>query len=97
MATQEITQELVTKINTLLDSGLCFGVGEPKPGKMCVEAAICYALDLPHGDDPGCVSAPLRRLKIRLNDSRWSSDMARAAGLRRLAIAPILRAFRASI
>ena len=83
----QITQELVTKINTLLDSGLCFGVGKPKPGKMCVEAAICYALDLPHGDDPGCVMPSLRRLKIRLNDSRWSTNKARAEGLRRLAIA----------
>jgi hypothetical protein len=56
---------------------------------MCVEAAVCFALGLPHGDDPGCVSAPLRRLKIRLNDSRWSSDRARAAGLRRLAVAQL--------
>ena len=57
---------------------------------MCVEAAVCYALGLPHGDDPGCVSPALRRLKIRLNDAaRWSSPMARAAGLRRLAIAQL--------
>ena len=60
-----------------------------EPGKMCVEAAVCYALGLSHGDDPGCVSAPLRRLKIKLNDSAWSSDTARANGLRRLALAQL--------
>ena len=47
------------------------------------------ALDLPHGDDPQCVSEPLRRLKIRLNDSSWSSNQARARGLRRLGVAQI--------
>ena len=85
----QITREIATKVRDLVDMGLVHGQGEPIPGKMCVEAAVCFALGLPHGDDPGCVSAPLRRLKIRLNDSRWSSDMARAAGLRRLAIAQL--------
>ena len=79
----EITQELVTKIHTLLDAGLVQGLGEPQPGKMCVEAAIAYSLGLNHGDDPGCVLEPLRRLKIRLNDSiHWTSNKARAEGLR---------------
>ena len=77
------------KMMELLDHGLVSGVGEPIPGRMCVEAAICFALGLPHGDDPGCVSAPLRRLKIRLNDSSWSSNAARAEGLRRLAVAQL--------
>lgn len=53
---------------------------------MCVEAAVCYALGLPHGDEPGCVSPVIRALKIRLNDSKWSSNSARARGLRKLAV-----------
>ena len=83
----EITHTQIAKIHALLDKGLVKGLGSPEPGKMCVEAAINYALGRPHGDDPGCVIEPLRRLKIRLNDSRyWTSNKARAEGLRRLAI-----------
>ncbi|HUD12007.1 MAG TPA: hypothetical protein VMS08_06355, partial [Candidatus Saccharimonadia bacterium] len=86
---QEINEGHAKKILDLLSHGLVSGLGIPKPGEMCVEAAICFALDLPHGDDPKCVSAPLRRLKIRLNDSNWSSDAARAKGLERLALAQL--------
>ena len=86
----EITQKHVDKLNKLLDEGLCRLVGKPVPGGMCVEAAVCYALDLPHGDDPGCVLQSVRRLKIVLNDSHiWKSNKARAEGLRRLAIAQL--------
>ena len=87
--TPTITREVATKVRDLVDQGLVSGIGNPKPGQMCVEAAVCFALGLPHGDDPGCVAGPLRRLKIRLNDSAWSSDQARAAGLRRLALAQL--------
>jgi len=85
----EINRALVEKILETVDAGLVAGVGDPEPGKMCVEAAVCYSLGLPHGDDPGCVAQSVRKLKIRLNDSRWSSPAARAAGLRRLAIAQL--------
>src|SRR5262249_36589829 len=74
---------------TVVDAGLVSGVGQPIPGKMCVEAAVCFALGLPHGDEPACVSSALRALKIRLNDSGWSSPQARAKGLRRLAVAQL--------
>ena len=82
----QITKELVDKINKLLDEGLVCGLGKPIPGQMCVEALICYALDLPHGDEPNCVSPAIRSLKIRLNDSNWSSNKARAEGMRNLAV-----------
>jgi hypothetical protein len=86
----EITRAHIEKIHSLLDQGLVNGLGQPEPGKMCVEAAINYALGLGHGDDPGCVMESLRQLKIRLNDSgRWTSNKARAEGLRRLAIAQL--------
>ena len=81
-----INLEVARKLLSVVDAGLVHGMGKPEPGKMCVEAAVCFALGLPHGDDPKCVAPSLRRLKIRLNDSRWSSDQARAKGLRRLAL-----------
>ena len=88
----EITKDVVIRLLGVVDAGLINGVGPPDehgngvPGAMCVEAAVCYALGLPHGDDPRCVAPSLRSLKIPLNDSRWSSDKARAKGLRRLAV-----------
>jgi hypothetical protein len=85
----EITRETAIKVRDIVDAGLVRGAGVPEPGKMCVEAAVCYALGLPHGDDPGCVSAAVRSLKITLNDCSWSSTQARAKGLRRLAVAQL--------
>ena len=82
----KITKKLVQKVIETVDAGLCSGVGYPEPGHMCVEAAVCYALGLPHGDEPICVSPAIRALKIRLNDSAWSSNMARASGMRKLAV-----------
>jgi hypothetical protein len=80
---------IATKVLELVDYGLVSGLGKPEPGSMCVEAAVCYALGLPHGDDPQCVSPALRSLKIALNDSSWSSKYTRAAGMRRLAVAQL--------
>src|SRR6185503_4958835 len=57
--------------------------------KMCAEAAVCFALGLPHGDEPPCVGRAVRAFKIRLNDCAWSSNQARAKGLRRIAIAQL--------
>lgn len=68
----EITRDIALQVRDCVDAGLVKGMGEPTPGFMCVEAAVNYVLGRPHGDDPGCVSQPLRRLKIRLNDARWS-------------------------
>ena len=82
----EITETVARKVLDTVDAGLVNGLGSPKPGSMCVEAAVCYALGLPHSDDPQCVSRALRTLKIRLNDSNWSGPKARANGLRRLAL-----------
>lgn len=84
-----ITRDMAIKVRDVVDAGLVSGVGVAIPGQMCVEAAVCFALGLPHGDDPGCVAPALRRLKIRLNDSSWSSPAARAKGLRRLALAQL--------
>lgn len=79
---------VITKFDTILQRGLCSGLGKPD-GQMCIEAAICAALDLPHGDNPSCVEPAVRSFKIALNDSLWSSPQARAKGLRDLGIAQI--------
>jgi hypothetical protein len=83
------TRDHAIKIIDLLKHGLTHGKGDPEPGAMCVEAAVCYAMGLPHGDEPPCVAPDVRSFKIALNDSVWSSNMARANGLRRLAIAQL--------
>ena len=85
----EMTREIAAKVVEVVDAGLVNGVGKPIPGQMCVEAAVCFAMGLPHGDTPSCVSPALRRLKIGLNDRNWSSNQARSKGLRRLAVAQL--------
>ena len=78
----------VRKFDNILKRGLCTGVGD-RAGQMCIEAVICTVLDLPHGDDPMCVSPSVRRFKIALNDKKWTSPEARAVGLRDLGLAQL--------
>ncbi len=85
----KITKELAEKVLETVDAGLCSGLGNPIPGQMCVEAAVCYAMGMEHSDEPICVAESVRSLKIKINDSCWSSNDARAKGLRRLAIAQL--------
>jgi len=87
--TIEINEAVARKCLLTVDAGLVNGLGVPVPGQMCVEAAINYALGLPHGDNPSCVDNTLRAFKIKLNDSPWSSPCTRAAGMRRLALAQL--------
>ena len=84
----EVTSELVGRIEEILGRGLCHGQGDPSK-QMCVEAAVCYAMGLPHGDNPPCVGEAVRFFKMSLNDSTWSSDLARANGMRKIAIAQL--------
>jgi hypothetical protein len=85
----EITLDQARKVLEVVDAGLCKWIGNPVPGQMCVEAAVCFALGQPHGDEPYCVNAAVRWFKIGLNDARWSSNKARAQGMRKLAIAQL--------
>jgi hypothetical protein len=87
--TTELTETLARDVLRVVDAGLVSGLGNPVPGKMCVEAAVCYAMGLPHSDQPTCVAPAVRTLKIGLNDAHWSSATTRAAGLRRLAVAQL--------
>lgn len=86
---RKLTIDDARKVLEVVDHGLCSGLGKPIPGQMCVEAAVCFALGQEHGDEPDCVSSAVRACKIRLNDSNWSSDQARAKGMRRMAIAQL--------
>lgn len=85
----QVNLKLAGRVLKVVDAGLVRGMGNPKPGQMCVEAAVCYAMGMPHGDNPSCVGAAVRAFKIALNDSFWSSEAARAAGLRRIAVAQL--------
>lgn len=82
------SKELIAKIDSIIIRGLSHGIGH-RDGQMCLEAALCYALDRPHGEDPGCVPYSVRAFSIRINDSAWSSPEARAKGLRDLGIAQL--------
>lgn len=40
---KSLTKTLAKKVLETVDAGLCSGLGNPKPGEMCVEAAVCFA------------------------------------------------------
>jgi hypothetical protein len=85
------TIEHAIKLRDLMRKhGIVKGLGEPIPGKMCIEALICHVLGLPHGDNPKeCVGFEVNRFKIDLNDKPWTSPQARAKGMERLGIAQL--------
>jgi len=85
-----INKELVNEIHSLLDKGVTFGFSkDPKPGNMCVEQVVSYALGEEINDEPSCVGKKVREFVVRLNCQEWSSDSARAEGMRDLAIAQL--------
>ena len=85
-----ITEAQARKVLETVDAGLVRGLGAPVPGRMCVMAAISYALGLSHGDDPeSYVDFVVRAGDIALNDAAWSSPEARARGMRREAVAKL--------
>ena len=85
----EVNAEIAQKVIDAVRPGLVKGMGEPIPGQMCVEAAVCFAYGLPHSDEPPCVGRYVRSLKIHLNDSKWSSNKSRAKGMLRLSVAQL--------
>jgi hypothetical protein len=99
----EINEAAALRVLTLVGRGLTHGLGEPKPGQMCVEAAVAYGMGYDHNDKPECVSEAISEFKITLNDRKWvgaytgsdskksrrSEELARARGLRAVAIAQL--------
>lgn len=77
------------KLREIISQGLVSGLGEPQPGQLCVEAAICLAMGEPHSDRPSCVALADMTYAIRINDAPWSSPKARADALLPLAIAQL--------
>ena len=84
----DVKQFSVDKFDAILARGLSNGLGK-QDSQMCIEAAICNVMGLPHSDDPGCVASTVRSFKIALNDKQWSSPKARAEGLRDLGLAQL--------
>jgi len=75
------------RVLKVVDCGLSCGLGVAKPGEMCVEAAVNFALGFEHDDKPDCVDESLRTFKIEWNDKEeWGTKQQRAEGLRRLSI-----------
>ena len=87
-STFDISTFNVEEFDRILACGLSKGLGQ-RGNQVCIEAAICQTLGLPHSDDPGCVADAVRTFKIALNDSKWSSPKARAEGLRDLGLAQL--------
>lgn len=85
----KVDKKLAQKVIDVVTPGLCNGLGDPTPGKMCVEAAVNYACGLEHDDSPPCVGGSVRNFKINLNDGNWSSNKARAKGMIKIAIAQL--------
>jgi len=85
----KITDEIRDRITTAIAPGLVSGLGQPEPGQMCVEAAICWSMGEPHGDRPTCVASPDRDYAVAINDSAWSSPAIRAKHMLPLALAQL--------
>ena len=85
----QITPEIRDRLTTAITPGLVSGLGQPEPGQMCVEAAICWSMGESHGDRPTCVAAPDRDYAVAINDSAWSSPAARAQHMLPLALAQL--------
>jgi hypothetical protein len=83
----EVTKRIVARVLGVVDAGLVAGWGVPVPGRMCAEAATCFALNLQNQDAP--FGEAVRAYKYLVNDSDWSSRRARAMGMRRLAVADL--------
>ena len=84
----EITHAVARKVLNTVDAGLVLGVGKPILGQMCIEAAVCFALGEPHGDEPSCV-APAVRERV----SAYRARLPKAWRFsRRFASRPTLRA-----
>ena len=85
----EINEAIAKKVFETVEVGLCKGMGKPVAGQMCVEAAVCFALGLPHSDEPPCVGSAVRSYKITLNDAAWSSNSCRAKGMKLVSVAQL--------
>jgi hypothetical protein len=81
MKTQPIfNKATVQKLIKTIKPGLSCGLGNPEPGEMCIEAAVCYSLGLPHGDNPPCVEAQVLCEELYAAKSAKSAEYAAKSG-----------------
>lgn len=86
----KITEDKVKELITTINKGLTAGLGNPRPGEMCVMHAISVIIeDDEYSDSPTCVNEIITDFDIWLNDHVWSSKKARARGMIREAVAKL--------
>lgn len=83
----QITEETIRSLLAVVDQGLSKGRYYPDESKPSIDEAICLALKEPHRPSLLCISPQLRKLLVQFNDVNWTSEAARANGLRLLAVA----------
>ena len=66
----KLTKEVARKVVETVDAGLCSGLGEPRPGEMCVEAAVCFALSYKRKISCDCYVNDLNCFRF-LNETFW--------------------------
>ena len=84
-----INEENINEALRLCSFGLVKGLGTGEPGDMCIEHIICQVFEGRKGDNPSCVSNEFNKAKISLNECNWSSNKARAEGMKYLLVAQI--------
>jgi hypothetical protein len=89
MKKTQIQKSVVQLLIETVMAGLKSGVGIQIPGRMCVEAAVCYAFGEPHGDKPICVGSQVRDYGVTMNDCIVSSDAQRSKMMIRFSIAQL--------
>src|SRR5579864_7732419 len=85
------TKEIALKVAQSINGALRLGAGRGEGQDVCVMQAIARAVGLPAIDDQveSCVGSAVGAFNRRLNDCSWSSDKARAEGMKQLGVASI--------
>src|SRR5262245_46412083 len=85
-----ITKTLIDKVLNIITGGLTKGAGDMR-NTVCVQQAVSKACGkTEYGDHPTfCVAQETVGFGIGMNDRLWSSQQARADGMRRFAVAEL--------
>ena len=81
--------DIEQRLEAIFEKGLVAGIGEGKPGSLCIESAIVFARGLPHSDKPPCVHEVDQSFWIAINDGPWLSKYSRASALLPAALAQL--------
>jgi hypothetical protein len=85
------TKRIALEVAKSINGALCRGAGSGQSQNVCVMQAIARAVGLPTSNDQveECVGSVVGAFNRKLNDCYWSSDVARAEGMKRLGVASI--------